>query len=64
MDHWWKKWNKYVNCDLDDIFIFNTGSAEVNSVLESWKLQNNFIWQYISTEFFSQEQIIQKYQMD
>ncbi len=64
MNNWRKKSNKYVDCDLDDIVILNTASAEVNSVLESWKLQKNFICQYVSTEFFSQEQIIQKYQMD
>lgn len=73
MENLRKKLSKYVNCDADDIVILENASAGVNSILKSLKLKSNetilyynvaygmvkLTLQYVSTEIFTQEQIIQ-----
>jgi len=73
MDNLRKKLSKYVNCDPDDLVILENASAGINSVLKSLKFQSNetilyyniaygmvkLTLQYISSEIFTQEQIIQ-----
>ena len=73
MDKIRKKLSKYVNCDADDLVILDNASAGINSVLKSLKFQSNetilyynvaydmvkLTLQYVSTEIFTQEQIIQ-----
>ncbi|CAF2433487.1 unnamed protein product [Rotaria sp. Silwood2] len=68
-----EKLSKYVNCDPDDLVILDNASAAINSIFKSIKLKSNetiiyystayrmvkLTLQYISTEIFSQEQIIQ-----
>jgi selenocysteine lyase/cysteine desulfurase len=68
-----KKLSKYVNCDADDLVILDNASAGINSILRSLKFQSNetilyyniaygmvkLTLQYISTEIFTQEQIIE-----
>ncbi|CAF1424330.1 unnamed protein product [Adineta steineri] len=67
------KLSKYVNCDPDDLVILENVSAGINSILKSLKFQSNetilyyniaygmvkLTLQYVSTEIFTQEQIIQ-----
>ncbi|CAF4905305.1 unnamed protein product [Rotaria sp. Silwood1] len=73
MENLRKKLSKYINCDPDDLVILENASAGVNSILKSLKFQSNetilyydiaygmvkLTLQYISTELFTQEQIIQ-----
>jgi len=73
MDNLRKKLSKYVNCDPDDLVILENASAGINSVLKSLKFQSNetilyyniaygmvkLTLQYVSSEIFTQEQIIQ-----
>jgi selenocysteine lyase/cysteine desulfurase len=73
MDKLRKKLSNYVNCDPDDLVILDNASAGINSVLKSLKFQSNetilyynvaygmvkLTLQYVSTEIFTQEQIIQ-----
>jgi selenocysteine lyase/cysteine desulfurase len=73
MDNLRKKLSKYVNCDPDDLVILENASAGINSILKSLKFQSNetilyyniaygmvkLTLQYVSSEIFTQEQIIQ-----
>ncbi|CAF3991928.1 unnamed protein product [Rotaria sp. Silwood2] len=73
MENLRKKLSKYINCDPDNLVILENASAGVNSILKSLKFQTNetilyyniaygmvkLTLQYISTEFFTPEQIIQ-----
>jgi selenocysteine lyase/cysteine desulfurase len=73
MDNLRKKLSKYVNCDPDDLVILENASAGINSVLKSLKFHSNetilyyniaygmvkLTLQYVSSEIFTQEQIIQ-----
>ncbi|CAF3650810.1 unnamed protein product [Rotaria sp. Silwood1] len=68
-----QKLNKYVNCDPDDLVIVDNTSAAINSILKSLKLKSNetilyynvaygmvkLTLEYVLTEIFTQEQIIQ-----
>ncbi|CAF3763476.1 unnamed protein product [Rotaria sordida] len=73
MENLRKKLSKYVNCDPDDLVIIDNVSAGINSILKSLKFQSNetilyyniaygmvkLTLQYLSTEIFTQKQIIQ-----
>ncbi|CAF1059836.1 unnamed protein product [Rotaria sordida] len=73
MENLRKKLSKYVNCDPDDLVILDNVSAGINSILKSLKFQSNetilyyniaygmvkLTLQYVSTEIFTQKQIIQ-----
>ncbi|CAF1298402.1 unnamed protein product [Rotaria sordida] len=73
MENLRKKLSKYVNCDPDDLVILDNVSAGINSILKSLKFQSNetilyyniaygmvkLTLQYLSTEIFTQKQIIQ-----
>ncbi|CAF1190981.1 unnamed protein product [Rotaria sordida] len=73
MENLRKKLSKYVNCDPDDLVIIDNVSAGINSILKSLKFQSNetilyyniaygmvkLTLQYVSTEIFTQKQIIQ-----
>ncbi|CAF0762857.1 unnamed protein product [Adineta ricciae] len=68
-----EKLSAYVNCDPDDLVIVDNASAGINSILKSLKFRSNetilyynvaygmvkLTLQYVSTEIFTQEQIIQ-----
>ncbi|CAF3087981.1 unnamed protein product [Rotaria sp. Silwood2] len=68
-----EKLSKYVNCNPDDLVILDNASSGINSILKSLKLKSNetilyynvaygmvkLTLEYVSTEFFTQEQIIQ-----
>ncbi|CAF3562641.1 unnamed protein product [Rotaria sp. Silwood1] len=68
-----QKLNKYVNCDPDDLVIVDNASAAINLILKSLKLKSNetilyynvaygmvkLTLEYVLTEIFTQEQIIQ-----
>ncbi|CAF3468476.1 unnamed protein product [Rotaria socialis] len=73
MDKVRKRLSDYVNCDSDDLVILENASAGINSILKSLKFQSNetilyynvaygmvkLTLQYVSTEIFTQEQIVQ-----
>ncbi|CAF0773865.1 unnamed protein product [Adineta ricciae] len=68
-----EKLSAYVNCDPDDLVIVDNASAGINSILKSLKFRSNetilyynvaygmvkLTLQYVSTEIFTQEQIVQ-----
>ncbi|UJR20298.1 hypothetical protein I4U23_023429 [Adineta vaga] len=68
-----KRLSEYINCDPDDIVILENASAGINSILRSLKFRSNetilyyniaygmvkLTLQYVSTELFTQEQLIQ-----
>jgi selenocysteine lyase/cysteine desulfurase len=73
MENLRQKLSKYINSDPDDIVILDNASAGINSILKSLKFQSNetilyynvaygmvkLTLQYVSTEIFTQEQLIQ-----
>lgn len=68
-----KRLSEYLSCDSDDIVILDNASSAINSILKSLKFQSNetilyyniaygmvkLTLQYVSTEIFTQEQLIQ-----
>lgn len=73
MENLRKKLSQYVNCDSDDLVILENASSGINSILKSLKFQANetilyynvaygmvkLTLQYVSTQIFTQEQIVQ-----